>query len=79
MNENDMLMDEIHQRAVMDGQDIVREISDRRQQDTLEHEQDKFNAEMELRRFLWLAEHGNTTVEEVDKVRGCLKTLGVTL
>ena len=50
---------------------------DRRQQDTLEQEQDVFNAEMELRRFLWLAEHGNTTVEEVDKVRGCLKTLGV--
>ena len=61
--------------------DIQIEQTDRRQQDTLEEEQatDVFNAEMELRRFLWLAEHGNTTVGEVEKVRGYLKTLGVSL
>ena len=57
------------------------EQTDRRQQDTLEEEQatDKFNAEMELRRFLWLAERGITTAGEVEKVRGYLKTLGVNL
>lgn len=54
---------------------------DRRQQDTLEEEQerDKINAEMGLHRFLWLAEHGITTVEEVEKARGYFKTLGVSL
>ena len=54
---------------------------DRRQQDTLEEEQatDKFNAEMGLHRFLWLAERGITTAGEVEKARGYLKTLGVNL
>ena len=53
---------------------------DRRQQDTLEHEEyaaDKLSAEMQINFFLFKAEKGMTTVEDIATLKQALRLLGV--